>query len=162
MNRTKLFGFIVGAVVLTGCGGGEAEHAEAAKTPVTPVSNTDTNNPPVESGGHEVAETQTAEVFELDPAAPPLDEDFKNPFFAPQPEEIKVVEDSRDEATGGSGVVLLGFINVTEPKAIIQIDETVYTAVEGTTYDRVTVVKIDDGSVTLRRKNEEWQIALFD
>jgi hypothetical protein len=162
MNRAKLFGLIAGLTFVCGCGGGEAEHAEVPKTPVTPVVNNNVDGPaPVESV--EVVNNEPNSFVESESVdgGPPAS-DFKNPFFSPPPEDIEIVEDVPEEIESSGEVQLLGFVNVTQPKAIIKVAGKIHIAVEGTSYDQVTVVKIDESSVVLKRKGREWKVALFD
>ena len=96
----------------------------------------------------------TSPAFDFEPPFPAR----PNPFARPDRDSQAAVQPNNDAQDGD--VVLQGFANVGQPRAILQINGEVVTLAKGQTKHGIFVMEIAPPEVTLRRGRFVWTTLL--
>lgn len=136
-----------------------AAAAQAPPTPVVPVAIESTVPAKAPSGGDlEVAPTSGEATEENLPVA-----DYKPPFpdrkdlFTP-PKRQGGVQFKNGESE--QSVVLMGFVRVDEPLAVLSVNGEVISIAEGAKQYGIEVISIHPPTVVLQRGRQRWQASL--
>lgn len=141
--------------LIVGCGAGtDSDPADAvALNPAGHQNKPPVNQAAVPASSEKPPIEDPVEPEVFDPPYPHRADMFAKPRISQLPESTQRLDES--------GVVLKGFINVNGVRALLEINGVVKTLGEGQAHDGLTVVKINQPTVTLQRGRVQWEEKLF-
>lgn len=132
--------------------------AHAAPTPVVPVappptsSETSSSSDPNLAAGNGVPADEKPPVANYTPPFP----DRKNLFTPPKRQGGVQFKNGESEES----VVLMGFVRVDEPLAVLSVNGEVVSIAEGAKQYGIEVISIHPPTVVLQRGRQRWQASL--
>lgn len=153
------FGAALGVAALAGCSGGDAAPAVAVAKPA-PEAPTQTPAPAAPAGDRatrdnaaSAAKPPATEQAAWTPPFPNRNDPFQPPRYGRR-------RPRTDTADAADRVVLMGFANVGEPKALLAIDGVVTPLPEGGEAEGVKVFSIAPPKAVLQRGRTRWTASI--
>ncbi|TWT97865.1 hypothetical protein Pla108_20190 [Botrimarina colliarenosi] len=150
------------ALLASGCGEG-VDTVGNSPAPLNPIEAAAANAEAVTEAAEDAAK-QPADTAKKSPTPPPVAVAYTPPFpertnlFEPRKLAPRAARNSGDESA--DSVVLMGFANLDEPRALLTINGVIKPLSSGEESAGVTVISIDPPRAVLQRGRSRWTASI--